>query len=244
MSFQLVEYDELVELVKQSIISELTYHGIKIKKINTQDNAFEMLREGLKTLFLTHPVRSVQGQYLLAIIEYFHNLNIQEIIPEFEEYKKLVLNSATYYIQQKIFKSYKVLYCDRSNFFNALTTSLRLNKGNTPDFSEIHELYTVLYDFSLSQRYKDADLRECLEPEKQIFLKIEGFNIDKFFKDLVKKIACFAEKQIEATGKHQSSTPLYGKKPRSHFFGKHNIMNQFAALSVSEEHREELAVHC
>ena len=145
MGFQLKAYALLKQYLKESIKTEVKRHGISEKN----------LEKAAKLLYNINPERSIQCQYLLVVMKCLDK--------SVQDNNARVLNAAAYYIRQQIAVSYEGLLMpfflapENSNLFNSLTISLDLRKDNLPDSKDLHDMYVALYNFMLSQVYKDAD---------------------------------------------------------------------------------------
>ncbi|MBI2786858.1 MAG: hypothetical protein HYX60_11395, partial [Legionella longbeachae] len=150
--------------------------------------------------------------------------------------KKIILNTASFYVREQIYESYqgKILKIlpfflrpepENSTLYNSLTTSLMLATDNFPDCKDLIEMYSTLEEFMKAHTYNNSDPKKGYLPiTDQLFSKqkIEGYMVEEVLQDLVKKIANLNLEQIETTKKLQLNKDLSGKSDLGMFKSKHN----------------------
>ncbi|CAM2999214.1 Dot/Icm T4SS effector [Legionella steigerwaltii] len=237
MGFKYVEYDTLSKYIRESIATEVKRHKLDEKN----------LPKALKSLSISHPERAIQCKYLLAVLSCLDNSNSPD--------KTCVLYAAAFYIRDQIFASYQgtvtsfFLSPENSTLYNALTTSLNLDKENFPDSKNLLEMYKALSSFMNTQVYIDADpSKGYLHPSKQTFSgkKIKDYKVEKVLQDLVKKIADLELNQIEKAKEQQLKDSDSKIKKRIGLFANGDVIPPAPALSKEfvEDPREHISVQC
>lgn len=157
MSFTLIAYDVLKLSIKQSIIKEVESKELDPLKL---EESIEQLPTD----------RRIQATFLLKTIKSLDSLSSSSVE------KARILNAAAYFTHQKIAKTYNWVSPERSTFYNSLTTSLDLRKGNQPERDDLVDMYGPLEKFLRSNVYVSSDPRKGYL-KKQPF-DITGYSVE------------------------------------------------------------------
>ena len=195
MPFTLVAYDLLKSSIVESINSLMKHHKLDVNK--PEESLFKLPAE-----------RRVQSQFLLNTITLLDPLDKQP------EDQARILNAAAYYVRSTISDIYKNSYAvkspERSNFYNSLTTSLDLNKGNEPGLNDLVDMYGSLEKFIRSNVYKSSDPRKNYLKAQPY--SIEGYSVEDDIIALSSQVHKWRV-EIIVKAKEQHQKELADKKP-------------------------------
>lgn len=228
MTYQLVAYETLKELIKQSIDTLLVEHKLKTaEEEKLSDYARDKRVQGLKG---KHAERYIQSKYLLKVIE---SLDANATL--IEKDKSMIFNAAAYYIHAQIKTSYEtgtLTYIPiiggfftspkknsfgGSGFYDSLGVALNLREGNQPDNQDTHVLYTALLQFMENEVYDPNSPIKVFKPnhcftEEQIAGYKVGQDIKKLSKlqlELKGKFIDLAEKaHVSSKNEDSVSNPI------------------------------------
>lgn len=217
MSFTLIAYDVLKLSITESIIKEVESKGLDPLK----------LEESIAKL---PSDRRIQATFLLKTIEILDSSkNSLE--------KARILNAATYFTHQKIAKSYNWVSPERSTFYNSLTSSLDLRKGNQPDRDDLVDMYGPLEKFLSVNVYESGDPRKGYL-KKQPF-DITGYAVETDIITLSTQVLTWRVEVIQS-GKEVRLKELEATKPVSKgFLGLGGIFG--GSTPVTEKKVEEVS---
>ncbi|MBN9228810.1 MULTISPECIES: hypothetical protein [Legionella] len=214
MGFKYVEYDTLSKYIRESIATEVKSHKLDANN----------LPQALKSLSISHPERAIQCKYLLAVLACLDKPDSTD--------KTCVLYAAAFYIRNQIFTSYQgtitafFLSPENSTLYNALTTSLNLDKENYPESKDLLEMYRALNSFMNGHVYVGGEpSKGYLHPSKQVFSgrKIKNYKVEKMLQDLVEKKAKLELEQIDKAAEEQAKDSEKTNKKRMGLFASSEI---------------------
>jgi hypothetical protein len=182
MAFELIDYEVLKKSLNESI-KTLILHHYPQRTVDTSK-----LKE---SVVLLDGERRTHAEFLLTIIDLTDLMDVST--PEAVQKQARVLNTAAFYVHQKIESTYSnsyfssVLSPDRSNLFASLTSSLKLTPETMPKSNALLDMYKDLKALLCRYVYKQGDSRYGYL-DIQVFADIYNYRVRKDIEDLTNKI--------------------------------------------------------
>jgi len=189
MSFELVAHDKLKQALKHSIVSLIKHHHPS----RTVDP--EKLQA---SLVLLPDERRTVCEFLLKVAALTDTMDSSTVTAT--QKRARILNAAIYYVFTKIEKSYEDGYVssftpsflvspEGSNFYKSLRASLKIDNDNTPNETEIKDMYNDLKSFLDSHVYKEGKPEKgYLDQALQSFSTVFGYNVKHDLDDLSEQV--------------------------------------------------------
>ncbi|RUR12670.1 hypothetical protein [Legionella sp. km772] len=189
MSFQLVAHDKLKQSIKESIISLIKHHHPSRTVDPDKLTA---------ALVLLPDERRTQAEFLWKVAALTEAMDASSV-PATQK-RARILNAAVYYVYTKIEKSYDEGYLssltpsflvspEGSNFYKSLRTSLKIDNDNTPNDTDVKDMYTVLKEFLSLNIYKEGKAEKgYLDEALQAFASVHQYNIKHDIDDLSEQV--------------------------------------------------------
>lgn len=190
MSFELVAHDKLKQSIKESIVSLIKHHH-PTRPVDPEKLA--------ASIVLLPDERRTQAEFLLKVATLTETMDTSSVPAQ--QKRARILNAAVYYVFTKIEKSYEEGYLssftpsfivspEGSNFFKSLRTSLKIDTDNTPNETDVKDMYTDLKLFLSSHIYKEGKAEKgYLDEALQSFASVHQYHIKSDIDDLSDQIA-------------------------------------------------------
>ncbi len=188
MSFTLVPYNKLKARIKEGLVTLLKHHGLDPTTLD----------ESLKKL---PTERRIHATFLKMMMDSLDKEKPKSA--EGQTTKARTLNAAAYFIWQKIYATYGFtspeggLLNKGSSLYISLTSSLELTTENTPNESDLADMYNDLKEHLCKNTYKDSDPRKGYLDNRTF--TIDDYSVEEDIKSLGSKLLTFDSNAIKLT---------------------------------------------